>query len=413
MVNYRDEVIRTAVNEAGNYLNDDIKKYWLLLGFTSKVEYCACFVTWVFHQHKLTTRWGGSGKVLASPLVVDMMNWFKRKGRYKPPSYNPKPGDLVIYKWRGATTVGHVGIVMSYTENHIKTIEGNTTSPSGIEDSVAIKTRSRNTGEIHGFCAVDLRDSDGPVVEHHEFRPRLNWIQSNKSLTLKEMENNAMIVIDYFRGKGWTKNAVAGLLGNMEKESTINPGRWQSGKVGNLEGGYGLTQWTPASKLFNYLDKEGLSRTDGDAQLGRIHWELNNKAQWITRIGNMSFYDYSRSTLPAGELTKIFTINYERPKNAEMRANERMPYGEKWYKFIVEYEDRYGAAPSRGFSGGMRPGGSSRHPKTNVGISNNHEAGGVYYRFARVPSTEEVASRATLNLSWLTRWLNKGGDDED
>ena len=55
-------------------------------------------------------------------------------------------------------------------------------------------------------------------------------ISSNKYLTQKEMQENVNEIYTYLNGKGWTTNAIAGLLGNIQRESTINPGLWQSFK---------------------------------------------------------------------------------------------------------------------------------------------------------------------------------------
>lgn len=47
---------------------------------------------------------------------------------------------------------------------------------------------------------------------------------SNTTLTQAEMKVNAQYILDYLRDCGWTKNAVCGMLGNLEVESYINPG---------------------------------------------------------------------------------------------------------------------------------------------------------------------------------------------
>ena len=56
----------------------------------------------------------------------------------------------------------------------------------------------------------------------------MSWTISNKYLSESQMQGNALEVYKYFAGKGWTLNAIGGILGNMEKESNINPGLWQS-----------------------------------------------------------------------------------------------------------------------------------------------------------------------------------------
>lgn len=71
---------------------------------------------------------------------------------------------------------------------------------------------------------------------------------SNMYLERGQMTDNAQYIADYLTGNGWTQNAVAGILGNMEQESTMNPGLWQDLKYENMSGGYGLVQWTPATE---------------------------------------------------------------------------------------------------------------------------------------------------------------------
>ena len=51
-------------------------------------------------------------------------------------------------------------------------------------------------------------------------------ISNNKYLTQGEMESNAKEIYTYLSDKGWTINAISGMLGNMQRESTINPGLW-------------------------------------------------------------------------------------------------------------------------------------------------------------------------------------------
>ena len=55
------------------------------------------------------------------------------------------------------------------------------------------------------------------------------------------MQNNAVLLWSYFKAQGWTLNAVAAMLGNMQSESTINPGIWEG--LDPFVGGYGLVQW--------------------------------------------------------------------------------------------------------------------------------------------------------------------------
>ena len=78
----------------------------------------------------------------------------------------------------------------------------------------------------------------------------MSWTIGNYALSQVQMNANAVEVYKYFSGRGWSLNAIAGILGNMQSESYVNPGVWQSLNEGNYSGGFGLVQWTPAT---NYI----------------------------------------------------------------------------------------------------------------------------------------------------------------
>lgn len=138
-----------------------------------------------------------------------------------------------------------------------------------------------------------------------------NDYNSSDPLTQSQMEVNATYIYRYLTDKGWTINAICGMLGNMETESSINPGRWQGDIVGNLSDGYGLVQWTPAT---NYLDWVTGDPSTMDNNLSRIMYELNNNEQWIpTTTYPMTFREFSVSTDTPYDLAMAFLANYERP----------------------------------------------------------------------------------------------------
>lgn len=155
------------------------------------------------------------------------------------------------------------------------------------------------------------------------------WITGNRYLNIDEMTVNAQEIMNQLTSRGWTKNAVAGMLGNMQTESTINPGVWESLSP-NVNNGYGLVQWTPATKLISWAESEGLDYTSGDAQLQRIDWEVVNNQQWIaTSLYPMSFQEFKVSTLTPEYLAQVFIRNYERPRNPNQPI--RSTQARYWY----------------------------------------------------------------------------------
>lgn len=159
------------------------------------------------------------------------------------------------------------------------------------------------------------------------------WIQGNRYLTTSEMQNNALIVRDYLLSKGWTLNAIAGLLGNMESESTINPGIWQSLNQGNMAGGFGLVQWTPATNFTDWADASGYAWTDGNAQLLWIDTQTVPTGQWIpTSDYSLPFLRFKTSTESPAYLASAFLKNFERA-GVEVEA-ERRSQAQVWYTFL-------------------------------------------------------------------------------
>ena len=155
----------------------------------------------------------------------------------------------------------------------------------------------------------------------------MSTISGNYYLTLDQMLGNSEFIYNYFISKGWSKSAICGMLGNMQRESTINPGVWENLDYGNTSGGLGLVQWTPATNLINWCTQAGKDYLSIAAQCDRIIYELNNNLQWIpTTDYPLSFTDFTTSTDTPENLASAFCYNYERAgvvAEAERRSNAR------------------------------------------------------------------------------------------
>lgn len=160
------------------------------------------------------------------------------------------------------------------------------------------------------------------------------WIGGNRYLSQTEMENNATIIWNYLASKGWTLNAVSAILGNMQSESTINPNIWESLTV-DYSRGYGLVQWTPASK---YIDWAGADWENGDKELDRIIYEVDNGLQWFSNpnapIVNppITFKEFTTSTEPPETLADYFLWYYEHP--AITIQPNRSEQAITWFNFL-------------------------------------------------------------------------------
>jgi len=119
-------------------------------------------------------------------------------------------------------------------------------------------------------------------------------------------------IYKFFKGKGWSKNAICGLLGNIEVETayTFNPDI----HAYNGDGGYGLLQWTPGSKLRDWAQNHGLNFKTINTQCRRIQYEYENGIQYYTsNYCSLTFRQYIKSNNSPASLAECFMHNYERP----------------------------------------------------------------------------------------------------
>lgn len=159
------------------------------------------------------------------------------------------------------------------------------------------------------------------------------FISGNRYLSESEMQNNALLIRDYLVNAGWSMNSIAALLGNMEAESTINPGIWQSLDSSNTSGGFGLVQWTPSTNYTNWALNNGYAIDDGYGQLKWIDEQTVPTGQWIqTDLYSITFEEFKTLKMSVSYLTSAFLKNFER---AGVEVEEqRIANAEKWYSYI-------------------------------------------------------------------------------
>lgn len=156
------------------------------------------------------------------------------------------------------------------------------------------------------------------MVWYDDFRV---WLTQQQSL------ENGQLVVNHFVGSDWTQQSLSALLGNMRHESSINPNMYEYGYEWSEDRGYGLVQWTPRSKYWDWAVANNLTPENGESQLARIDYEIENGLQWIAnghsvRYGLESKYDFSFESfrtnsvnLSIAELVEAFMWNYEGPNH--------------------------------------------------------------------------------------------------
>ena len=129
-------VVDIAKSQVGNVGG---QPYWSWYGFTSRVEWCACFVSWCYGQMGLTEPRFAACQSQGIP-------WFQSHGQWGGRDYaNIAPGDAIFFDWDLDGSADHVGIVVGTDGSRVYTVEGN----SG--DACKIKSYSLTYECIKGY----------------------------------------------------------------------------------------------------------------------------------------------------------------------------------------------------------------------------------------------------------------------
>ena len=129
-------VVDIAKSQVGNVGG---QPYWSWYGFNSRVEWCACFVSWCYRQMGLSEPRFAACQSQGIP-------WFQSHGQWGGRDYaNIAPGDAIFFDWDLDGSADHVGIVVGTDGSRVYTVEGN----SG--DACKIKSYSLTYECIKGY----------------------------------------------------------------------------------------------------------------------------------------------------------------------------------------------------------------------------------------------------------------------
>ena len=146
-INYSDDqIVTVALTQIGNVGGDP---NWSWYGFGSRVEWCACFVSWCANE----CGYIDTGVIPKYAGCVNGVQWFKDRGQWVDGSAEPAPGMIIFFDWDSPDGSSgpqdglsdHTGIVQKVENGIVYTVEGN----SG--DSVRQKQYSVGYYEILGY----------------------------------------------------------------------------------------------------------------------------------------------------------------------------------------------------------------------------------------------------------------------
>lgn len=119
-----DMIVAVALSQVGKVGGEP---YWSWYGFGSRVEWCACFVSWCANECGYIE----AGVIPKFAGCINGVNWFRERGQWADNSAEPTPGMIIFFDWDKEETGGpdglsdHVGIVEKVENGRVYTIEGN------------------------------------------------------------------------------------------------------------------------------------------------------------------------------------------------------------------------------------------------------------------------------------------------
>ena len=121
-----EKIVAVALSQLGNVGGEP---YWSWYGFESRVDWCACFVSWCANE----CGYLDTGVIPRFANCSIGIRWFQERGLWQDGNYEPRPGDLIFFDWddgdEGQNGVAdHVGIVEKVEDGIVYTVEGNSSN---------------------------------------------------------------------------------------------------------------------------------------------------------------------------------------------------------------------------------------------------------------------------------------------
>ena len=168
-----------------------------------------------------------------------------------------------------------------------------------------------------------------------------------------EQQHNADKVYSVFHALGWTDNAIAAMVGNMQLESGLDPA-CSYPKIGNTfatidnqhatnypDNAYGLVQWKGRgstdpnnNQLVGYAIRHSSEWYEGNIQMERMTWEYQNNQKFHAQTVDGVYYTFSSfaaSTEDPQQLAKVWMTCYE---GTYSKVPERKSNAQYWYDYF-------------------------------------------------------------------------------
>ena len=136
------QIVSVAMGQIGN---SGGQKFWSWYGFDSRVEWCACFVSWCADKSGLIA----SGNVPKFSLCSDGVSWFQGQNKWQSGGTTPTAGMIIFFDWDHDGNSDHVGIVEKCEGGRVYTVEGNSS------DQVRQRNYAMDYASIMGYGVIN------------------------------------------------------------------------------------------------------------------------------------------------------------------------------------------------------------------------------------------------------------------
>lgn len=121
-----DQIVQVALTQIGNVGGEP---YWSWYGFSHRVEWCACFVSWCANE----CGYIDIGVIPKYAGCVNGVDWFRERGQWADNDIEPVPGMIIFFDWDNPNGSSgpqdglsdHTGIVERVENGIVYTVEGN------------------------------------------------------------------------------------------------------------------------------------------------------------------------------------------------------------------------------------------------------------------------------------------------
>lgn len=268
---------------------------------------------------------GGSNIIAAMDGVVEEANDGCNEGKkYK--SCGRYWGNFVTIKHSNGTYTGYAHMVKGsikvkkgeeVKQGQVLGKMGSTGDSTGRHLHFEIRIgKNKRTAAVDPLTYIDP-DNPRPISEEAK-------LVNSKKITIPKDATNIQRVCLVFKANGYPDEAIAGIIGNMQRESGIGI---DSTAVNHIKC-VGIVQWCKPRNT-NLMNAYGSSWSNLDNQIEFVLYELRNDTYLSTNVNKYLMEDHT----PEEHADKFCNV-YERPEAGECDKSYRRDYANGAYSFV-------------------------------------------------------------------------------